>query len=1083
MTEYPGPGWSFSLAVLASVTLTISGAMLLIGRVARRCSAPTREVVWRVGLCLAVAWPLLVVGGGVIGLSSERRVPTVEHGSALTSDLDEPVAMSPYAVSPSALATTPREHEPLPVTPSQSVPVFVPQEMGASTVDLPAHAEIAPSVVPPPIAEPVSPSIPRSTAGENTSEPPSIAVANTPVPARTTSLPTLPTKAKAAALTIPAWVNATWRVLCWLWGAGALLAWIALARDLLRLRRIRRQFLPVEHEAHEALDATLTLAMQATGLRRRPEVFLFQAVGSPCTSGVWRPILILPPSLLHEPPEDSATLLGVLTHECAHIVRRDVAWSLFARGVQAVYWWEPGLRRIVRELSHLREEICDNHVLSSSIDARLYAKALVDFAAGSLFRPLIGVIGMVGKNNPLSDRVERLLQETPDKATRLGWRSKWGVALVVVLVSGLLGVIGARAEISQVLSQVLEPAFEQPPVTEPIPFPDNVDTPAAMGRIDESQISRIPQPHGEPPVWSPLGVPTEAGSGVQTRPEVLVEGEYVTPRAIPPASTDVVVQDIPTPRLTIQQSAPQPVRRRVRQSYSPSDDPTPGGHQDPFSRDPQPGITPKLADVPRPVNETLSCEVPHPGDFPPGTAVVVTLTLPEGESPLPKRIRMEGLTVVVPGPELSLAPPALEVPALGAIPAVPPEPPAPESATRLETSHPIVLSGPKSSIATWAALRSKGALTVVTKAITPTAETAKASPLQESLYGYGGRSTFYMQVEALADEKGQFRGLCCWGRELPSTSPDKGISELTQLLTRWKAECLEVASVGQAVPPINAGDMKISASNGPENHLHVHFVAPGQQHGAEVIQLVVGIHVFDDMRFGDVQSIMKTCTDLKLQPHLANNAACCSECKVPLRVFAPAQLTMVYDKKGQRVGEQVVLLAEKAGTTGVQVVAESQIDATLATFAKRHASTLRTLILADDPDLPLKSLLSFYVRANRAGIMVVRRSSIEELPLTASDQLVPLVDDSPLPPDFQLGGMAPETYDTRPRDTGSGEPLLPSPGDAGFPELPGVPEPTPFRGTQNSRRPQDAFPAAEQPPGRDGSTPEPVPNDPGIREI
>ncbi len=60
-------------------------------------------------------------------------------------------------------------------------------------------------------------------------------------------------------------------------------------------------------------------------------------------------------------------------------------------------------------MSQLREEICDNYVMLAPVDRRVYAKTLLDFAEASVMRPLMGVIGMMGKNNPLSNRIERML--------------------------------------------------------------------------------------------------------------------------------------------------------------------------------------------------------------------------------------------------------------------------------------------------------------------------------------------------------------------------------------------------------------------------------------------------------------------------------------------------------------------------------------------------------------------------------------------------------------------------------------------------------------------------------------------------
>ena len=362
----------------------------------------------------------------------------------------------------------------------------------------------------------------------------------------------------------------------------------------------------------------------------------------------------------------------------------------------------------------------------------------------------------------------------------------------------------------------------------------------------------------------------------------------------------------------------------------------------------------------------------------------------------------------------------------------------------------------------------------------------------------GGKSTFQIQIEALADEKSQFRGLSCWGRELPSTTPDKGIGELTQLLTRWKLECLKVASVGKAVPPVLVGEgMRIAVS--PQNGEFRVFepdALPSKQPRAEVLQLVVGIQVFDDMRYGDVQSIVKACVDLKLMPYFMNSITCCPGCKVPSRVFTPVQLTMIYDSSGQLVGDQPILLAEKAGATGVQVVTENQIDTLLATFTARHWPKTPTIILTGEHEVSLDLLQTFNVRANRAGISVVRRSSFgEELSLSATDQLVPLMDEAPLP---ERGEIVDPSQNDAPRYDPSTD--APKESNGPFrgrspttePDLTAPPSDdlTPpagtFRGTQDLSPSGDSMPDADQIPinreGRVRVNPRPIPEESLVQE-
>ena len=1127
ISQYPGSMWSLTLVTLAAVTLLISGVTLLIGYFQRQRSAPSREVILRMGLCLVAVWPLLLA----VGIVTQSMSADSDSSQPLAHIATPPAAESPPEPLVDRTDPVPFRDTLLPlVEPSQVTTPEIPSTPNSETSLVATELPVADRVEE---SELYTPSLASQVAEPQTvfdplpvtalpvelpkTNPKSNEVVTTPV---TTQPVWQPIPAEPRRLAV--YFATVWPWLCVVWGMGTWIAGLTLIRDLLRLRRRRRQLRPY---VNEEIAAILAQAMQVTGLLRRPDVFLSTQIGSPCTSGVRRPILILPQSMLDQNEYDSATLLGIFTHECAHIVRRDVAWSLLARVVQSVYWWEPGLRRMVRQLSYLREEICDNHVLSSSVDPRVYAKVLVDFAEGPLFRPVVGVIGMVGTDNPLVDRVERLLQEAPDISTGVKWRSKWGVATIVVLICGMIGVIGACAEISKSLSQAM---FEEQKTVTSFDMNEPPRVPIRSGESAErpAESAAMAQVEGEAPVegadYLKFGPPTEAGSGVsspdgQFSPfrQPAEAGSGTSPPAFP--SDEELVADAPPynpeaplpvlgfpkpfertslPQATTYKSVTRTIIVDGKQTthtymvpvYGPLN-PTSDVIQDVS------GLVPPSEDceAPPPQQVSLTLTLPSAPAFSQNEQVTLVATLPAGKKLLPKQILFEGLIVLVPTPEPSHIPGELESPTTPPSAEPPPTPitpadtppsgepaatdnPAPEVAPAVadpaaaaaeavasanaaaaalvtpQTSE-VTLSGPSAAIAAWRLLESQGATAVLTKAVTPTPEAAKDTPLVQ-VHHLCGKSSFQIEIAALADDQGQFRAISCWGRELASTNPDKGLGELAALLTRYKAECLRVANEGKAVPSVfmdTGAPMFDPRTFDGRRQGYAWVEEPGHEPAAEVLLLLVGIQVFDDMRYGDVQSIVKVCTDLKLLPRVMNDGADCSNCVLSPRVFAPVELTMVYDKQGQRVGQDAVLLAEKAGATGVQVLTEGQIDTLLATFVNRHSPHVPTLILTDDPDLPLESLIHFIVRANRAGITVVRRSQLEELRLRGNDRLVPLLNDAP------QEQVAPRT-----RLYSGEEP-------SGLVE----PEPTPVR--------ED--PSASTRPNRTTPHLAPVLNEPGVREI
>src|SRR4029453_18487412 len=102
------------------------------------------------------------------------------------------------------------------------------------------------------------------------------------VPATGTAVNSLSPRGANAALSFSTILRGVWIL-----GAASLLA--ALATGLWRLRRLRRQALPLP-EIQRLANA---LAREA-GLRRRVEVLEHECVPSPLTCGAWRPAILLP---------------------------------------------------------------------------------------------------------------------------------------------------------------------------------------------------------------------------------------------------------------------------------------------------------------------------------------------------------------------------------------------------------------------------------------------------------------------------------------------------------------------------------------------------------------------------------------------------------------------------------------------------------------------------------------------------------------------------------------------------------------------------------------------------------------------
>jgi beta-lactamase regulating signal transducer with metallopeptidase domain len=165
-------------------------------------------------------------------------------------------------------------------------------------------------------------------------------------------------------------------LLCF-WAAGAFLGVARLTASLLKVRRLRRAATYRPTERITLLAETIGNFLEG-GV---PRILFSEQAGVPMALGWWRPVLLLPPSILDR--LDDRQLSHVLMHECAHAVRRDAFVGLYQRVLSGVFWFHPLIHLANRLLDRVREEICDNYVLRIG-DPRDYSSTLLAVAQSIL---------------------------------------------------------------------------------------------------------------------------------------------------------------------------------------------------------------------------------------------------------------------------------------------------------------------------------------------------------------------------------------------------------------------------------------------------------------------------------------------------------------------------------------------------------------------------------------------------------------------------------------------------------------------------------------------------------------------------
>ncbi len=150
-------------------------------------------------------------------------------------------------------------------------------------------------------------------------------------------------------------VRAIWSgarpVLLWIWLGGAgLCATVATIR-IIRFERLLRDTLP----ASERLQRLACDVAGKLGVRRMPALRYVDGAEVPMLWWAGRPTIVLPMPLVRQLDDEQTAM--VLAHELAHLRRRDHWVRAAELIVSTVYWWNP-LVWVIRRQIHQAEDLC-----------------------------------------------------------------------------------------------------------------------------------------------------------------------------------------------------------------------------------------------------------------------------------------------------------------------------------------------------------------------------------------------------------------------------------------------------------------------------------------------------------------------------------------------------------------------------------------------------------------------------------------------------------------------------------------------------------------------------------------------------
>jgi beta-lactamase regulating signal transducer with metallopeptidase domain len=193
-----------------------------------------------------------------------------------------------------------------------------------------------------------------------------------------------------------------------IWPVAAVVIWAViamalLARSFIGGRAAMRLALSNGIAARDRELAALACARDRARVTGEVRLIRSSSVSTPATAGLFRPIIVIP----NDTELAGEELETILTHECAHIARRDNLLSVIESITGSALWFHPLVWIARRVLNATREEACDAVVISSG-DANIYVAALGKVCGAAIAPDAAGISCIV--SNTIQERMNAIMR-------------------------------------------------------------------------------------------------------------------------------------------------------------------------------------------------------------------------------------------------------------------------------------------------------------------------------------------------------------------------------------------------------------------------------------------------------------------------------------------------------------------------------------------------------------------------------------------------------------------------------------------------------------------------------------------------
>ena len=223
----------------------------------------------------------------------------------------------------------------------------------------------------------------------------------------------------------------SWQGLVFLsWLVGMLVLLALLVQRICFVKGLIAQSKPANKRSLDMLEE----CRSQIGIGRNIELKLSDTALSPAVCGLFKPVILMPASLLEKLSPDK--LKAVLIHELAHIKRADVWVNLAQTLLQIVYFYNPLVWIANAMIRRVREQAVDEMVLVTlKPETKSYSNTLIDIAEMVFWRPNFSLrfIGIVESKKALERRIKHMLNRPVPESSKLGF-----LGLITIVVIGAI---------------------------------------------------------------------------------------------------------------------------------------------------------------------------------------------------------------------------------------------------------------------------------------------------------------------------------------------------------------------------------------------------------------------------------------------------------------------------------------------------------------------------------------------------------------------------------------------------------------------------------------------------------------------